>query len=96
MALNSIQEMGTDSETGRQVCPSMVGQQHLAGLVLGTSTVLHGACALPALQPNWDWSWATIPSWASGQGATDFVSLACTHGLRRLLVTCSRDARVSS
>jgi hypothetical protein len=28
--------------------------------------------ALPALQPSWQWSWDTIPTWASGQGATDF------------------------
>ena len=29
--------------------------------------------ALPALEPGWRWSWDRIPSWASGQGATDFA-----------------------
>jgi hypothetical protein len=28
-----------------------------------------GQSARPALQPSWNWSWAKIPSWASGQGA---------------------------
>ena len=34
--------------------------------------LLPGTVALPALQPSWHWSWEKIPSWASGQGATDF------------------------
>ena len=45
----------------------------LSALLVVVVLVPHASLALPALQPDWSWSWAKIPSWASGQGATDFA-----------------------
>ena len=50
--------------------PNMVLQLQLLPVALAG---LGGAAAVPRLQPDWGWSWAKIPSWASGQGATNFT-----------------------